>query len=540
MSSKGEPGSDSMIRRIERLNSIGVALSAERDPVRLLEQILLGAKEITHADGGTIYSLGDDRQLRFEIMRTDSLKIALGGTSGQPIPYPPVPLMRRDGTPNLGSVVARCAIEGSTINVGDAYHAQGFDFSGTRAFDVRTGYHSKSFLAVPLKNHENEIIGVLQLLNATDRETGEIVSFGDADQRLAESLASQAAIALTQQHLIADLRHLLESVVRLIATAIDEKSPYTAGHCKRVPELTMMLADATMRHGRGAVAGFTMNEADRYELELAAWLHDCGKITTPEWVMDKATKLSGLGDRIHLVDTRFEVLKRDAELACLRAVAAGGDRIALEAELARVVAELDDERAFLHRANTGAEFMHPEDQARVKRIALRRWRGIDGQDQPFLSDDEVKHLTIAKGTLTRDERQIINNHITATIKMLDALPYPKQLRRIPEFAGGHHERMDGKGYPKGLTRDQMSVQARIMGIADIFEALTAGDRPYKKALKLSEALRILGQMKLDGHIDPDLFDVFIHGGVWRDYADRFLPPDQCDAVDVAKLPGCAS
>jgi hypothetical protein len=295
-----------------------------------------------------------------------------------------------------------------------------------------------------------------------------------------------------------------------------------------------------MRHGRGAVAGFTMNEADRYELELAAWLHDCGKITTPEWVMDKATKLSGLGDRIHLVDTRFEVLKRDAELACLRAVAADGDRIALEAELARVVAELDDERAFLHRANTGAEFMHPEDQARVKRIALRRWRGIDGQDQPFLSDDEVKHLTIARGTLTRDERQIINNHITATIKMLDALPYPKQLRRIPEFAGGHHERMDGKGYPKGLTRDQMSVQARIMGIADIFEALTAGDRPYKKALKLSEALRILGQMKLDGHIDPDLFDVFIHGGVWRDYADRFLPPDQCDAVDVAKLPGCAS
>ena len=527
---------DSFVHRIERLNSIGIALSAERDPVRLLEQILVGAKEITHADGGTIYSLGEDNLLRFEIMRTDSLHIALGGTSGAPIPFPPVALVRKDGSSNLGSVVARSVIEGRTINIKDAYDEKGFDFSGTRAFDARTGYRSKSFLAVPLKNHENEIIGVLQLLNALD-PSGKVVNFSDADQRLAESLASQAATALTKHHLIEGMRKLLESFIRLIATAIDEKSPYTGNHCRRVPELTLMLADAAAGTQTGPLKAFTLNEAGRYELSLAAWLHDCGKITTPEWVMDKATKLHALTDRIELIDTRYEVLKRDAEIAQLRGIVAGGERTALEKIYAAELIRIEDERAFLHRANTGAEFMHAEDQARVKHIATRTWRGPDGQIHPFLSEDEVKNLTISKGTLTREERQIINNHIVATIKMLESLPYPRQLKRIPEFAGGHHERMDGKGYPKGLKREQMSVQARIMGIADVFEALTAGDRPYKKAMTLSQALTILGTMKLEGHIDPDLYDIFIHSGIWQIYAEKFLKPEQLDAVEVTSLPG---
>jgi HD-GYP domain-containing protein (c-di-GMP phosphodiesterase class II) len=173
----------------------------------------------------------------------------------------------------------------------------------------------------------------------------------------------------------------------------------------------------------------------------------------------------------------------------------------------------------------------------VRDIAQRTWVAPDGSVQPVLSEDEVKHLTISKGTLTSEERGIINHHIVATIRMLEALPYPRHLRRIPEFAGGHHERMDGKGYPKGLKREQMSVQARIMGIADVFEALTAGDRPYKKAMPLSQALAILGRMKLDGHVDPDLFDVFINQGVWLEYAKRFLKPEQIDMVDVTALPG---
>ena len=530
------PGPDAFTRRIERLNSIGIALSAERDPVKLLEQILLGAKDITNSDGGTIYSLGEDDHLHFEILRSDSLNLWIGGTSGKQIPFKGIPLHLPDGTPNRSSVVACSVLDGATVNIPDAYHAQGFDFSGTRAFDQRTGYKSISFLTVPLKNHESEVIGVLQLLNARD-ELGVVVPFSETDQRLAESLASQAATALTKHQLIDGMQDLLESFIRLIATAIDEKSPYTGGHCKRVPELTMMLADAAAKCGRGPLKGFAMSEADRLELRMAGWIHDCGKITTPEWVMDKATKLSALYDRIALVDTRFAALKRDAEITMLRAIVAGADRAAAEAAHKAECVRLDDDFAFLRRVNFGGEAMRPEDQQRVRDIAARTWTASDGTTQPILSADEVKHLTIAKGTLTPEERGIINHHIVATIRMLEALPYPKHLRRIPEFAGGHHERMDGKGYPKGLKREQMSVQARVMGIADVFEALTAGDRPYKKAMPLSQALTILGRMKLDGHIDPDLFDVFINEGVWLDYAKRFLPPEQIDAVDVTRLPG---
>ncbi len=527
---------DDFLRRIERLNAIGIALSAERDPVRLLEQILIGAKEITNADGGSIYSVGDDHLLRFEIMRTDSLGIMLGGTSGRPVPFKPIPLILPDGQPNTGSVVASAVLSGETVSIPDAYHAIGYDFSGTRAFDRDTGYRSTSFLTVPMRNHDGEITGVLQLLNAKDAQ-GHIVPFATADQRLVESLASQAATALSKHELIEGMRALFESFIRLIATAIDEKSPYTGGHCRRVPELTMMLAEAAARVQHGPLRGFSMSAADRYELRIAGWIHDCGKITTPEWVMDKATKLQCIHDRIELVDARFEVLKRDAEIAMLRTRLAGGDPAAGEAAYRQRLEAIADDRAFLRRVNTGGESMRVEDQERVRTIGALTWTGPDGTVQPFLSADEIKNLTISKGTLTTEERAVINHHMVATIRMLEALPYPKHLRRVPEFAGGHHERMDGKGYPRGLTRDQMSVQARVMGIADVFEALTAGDRPYKKAMTLSQALHILGRMKVDHHIDPDLFDVFIGEQVYLAYAREFLKPEQIDEVDVTKLPG---
>jgi response regulator RpfG family c-di-GMP phosphodiesterase len=280
----------------------------------------------------------------------------------------------------------------------------------------------------------------------------------------------------------------------------------------------MLLAEAAAREPGSGIEGFAMGEHDRYELRIAAWLHDCGKITTPEWVMDKATKLSAIHDRIELVATRF-------------AAAAAQDPLQAR--------QLAEDLAFLRRCNTGGEFMRPEDQARVRSIAARTWTGIDGAEQALLTADEVENLCIAKGTLLPREREVINHHIVATIKMLESLPFPRHLKRVPEFAGGHHERMDGKGYPKKLTRAQMSVQARIMGIADIFEALTAGDRPYKKAMTLTQALAILGRMKLDGHIDPDLFDVFIRRRVYLDYAKRFLRPEQIDAVDEAAIPGYA-
>jgi HD-GYP domain-containing protein (c-di-GMP phosphodiesterase class II) len=531
---------------VERLLEIGTALSAEKDTPRLLEMILLGAKEITHADGGTLYRVSADHQsLEFAIIRTDSLAIAMGGTSGNDITFPDLPLHREDGTPNTNMVAACAALERITINIPDAYENTTYDFSGTRMFDESTGYRSQSFLTVPMANHENEVIGVLQLLNKIDPASGAVVPFSAEDQRLVESLASQAAVSLTNQQLIANLRELFESFIEMIASAIDDKSPYTGGHCRRVPELSMMLAEACARTRNGPLSDFDMSPADRYELRIASWLHDCGKVTTPEYVVDKATKLETIYDRVHTVDTRFEVLKRDAEIELLKARLAAleageePDLETLETAYEARLAQLDDDRDFVRKHNVGGEFMRDDDKQRTRAIAAYRWVGPDGEEQPFLTDNEVYNLSIERGTLTAEERDVINYHITATIKMLESLPFPRELQRVPEFAGGHHEKMDGTGYPRGLKRDDMSLQARIMGIADIFEALTAADRPYKKAKTLSESLKIMGFMKKDNHIDPDLFDVFLQEKVWLEYANNFLLPEQIDEVDLTQIPGYA-
>jgi HD-GYP domain-containing protein (c-di-GMP phosphodiesterase class II) len=529
-------------QRLEQLNAIGASLSAERDIDRLLESILAAAKTITRADGGTLYRVTEEKTLRFEIVRTSSLKYYLGGTTGNPVPFYPIQLYK-DGKPNHSMVAAHAALTGKTVNIPDAYAADGFDFSGTRAFDAKTGYRSQSFLTVPMRNHDHEIIGVLQLINAHDPKSGETVPFSPSDQRLAESLASQAAVALTNRMLIMQLEQLFESFINLMNSAIDEKSPYTGGHCQRVPVLTMLLAEAVNDTREGPLRDFTMSEKDRYELKIAGLLHDCGKVTTPVHIVDKATKLETIFDRVHLIDTRFEVLKRDAEIESLhKKIQYLQEKNTMEAgsedrRLRERLRALDDDRRFLHTTNIGSERMSEEDIARVKRIAAYRWRDVAGHEADFLTADEVKNLTVRAGTLTEDERKIINNHIVATIKMLEALPWPKHLTKVPEYAGGHHERMDGKGYPKGLKREEMSVQARCMGIADIFEALTAKDRPYKKGKTLSESLEILGRMKLNGHVDPDLFDVFVSKQVYRRYAEMFLDPEQLDAVDESKIPG---
>jgi len=543
---------EDLFRRLEQLNEIGSALSQEKDIDHLLEKILVAAKAITRAAGGTLYVLepsDEGPRLRFAIMRNEALDIAMGGTTGNPIPFYPVHLYGKDGQPNNQMVAAYAALTGKTVNIVDAYSQEGFDFSGTRNFDKKTGYRSKAFLTVPMKNHEGETIGVLQLINRMEPGTEDIGSFGPSDQRLAESLASQAAIALTNRHLINQLEVLFESFIALINTAIDEKSPYTGGHCQRVPALTMMLAEAVNETHDGPLRDFRMSDKDRYELKIAGLLHDCGKVTTPVHVVDKATKLETIFDRINLVDTRFEVLKRDLEIEALKRKLdlPGGapGQAAVREQAARIdqdlderVRDLESERAFLRQANIGGEVMSPEAQERVRRIGTgRKWIDLSGKSADFLSEDEIKNLTIARGTLTTEERQTINHHIVATIKMLEALPWPTHLRNVPEYAGGHHERMDGKGYPRGLTREQMSVQARVMGIADIFEALTAKDRPYKRGKTLSESLKILGNFRQNGHVDPDLFDVFVRKKVYLRYAQQFLDREQIDEVDESKIPG---
>jgi HD-GYP domain-containing protein (c-di-GMP phosphodiesterase class II) len=535
-----EPADD-LNRRLAELNQIGVALSQEKDLDRLLELILIAAKKITHADGGTLYRRHADRpdELAFAIIRTDSLGVALGGTTGKPIPFPPVQLRDARGRDNNAMVVAYAVLKDRTVNIADAYQEKGFDFSGTKAFDRHTGYQSRSFLTVPMKNHEDEIIGVLQLINARDRATGAIVPFSETDQRLAESLASQAAVALTNRLLISQLENLFESFVNLLNKAIDEKSPYTGGHCHRVPVLTMLLAEAVHETKTGPHALWHLTDLDRYELKIAALLHDCGKVTTPVHIVDKATKLQTLFDRIHLLDTRFEILRRDAEIAALKAAREpGADAKAIDQAYRQRLWEIQDDREFLRLCNIGGETMTPAAIARVHDIATKyRWRNPRGEPADFLSADEVENLTIRSGTLTAAEREIINHHIVVTIQMLEALPWPRHLQNVPEYAGGHHERVDGKGYPRGLRGDQMSVQARIMGIADIFEALTARDRPYKPGKTLTESLHILGKMRLDGHIDPELFDIFIRARVYERYARDYLDPAQIDEVDVSKIPG---
>jgi HD-GYP domain-containing protein (c-di-GMP phosphodiesterase class II) len=396
-----------------------------------------------------------------------------------------------------------------------------------------------------------------------------------------------AAAAIDNQRLVKAQKDLLDAFIKLVAGAIDAKSPYTGGHCQRVPVLTKMLTRAACESEAAPFRDFALDDGGWETLDIACWLHDCGKVTTPEFVVDKATKLETLHDRIHEIRTRFEVLKRDAEIACWKRIAAGEDRAASLARLEREARELDEEFAFVAECNEGGEFMAPERIARLRKIAERTWlRTLDDRigisweergrkerapalplpaperlladkpehivprppeeripaDNPWgfriempehkYNRGELHNLAIGRGTLTAEERYVINDHIVQTIVMLSRLPFPKHLRRAPEFAGGHHEKLDGTGYPKRLAAGEMSVPARAMAIADIFEALTAADRPYKKAKTLSESIRIMDRMRADRHIDPDLFALFLSSGVYREYAAQHLRPEQIDEVDV--------
>ncbi len=530
------------------LNHIGLALSAEKDNKRLLELILIGAKKITNADGCALYTLAGDNQLRLSVMHIDSINLTIDNADDVVIS-----LYDEEGKPNTRTAIAFSALEDASVNIPDMDQARDFDFSRNKDFDRTIGYHSHSLLSVPVKNHENEIVGVFRLINAQDRLSRAVIPFSDEDQRLLETLASQAAVALSKNKLIEDLKDLFNSLVELIATAIDKKSPYTGDHCRRVPELTMMLAEAVSNKKEGIFKDFRLSEEELYELKIAALLHDCGKVTTPVHIADKATRLETIFDRIHLIDTRFEVARRDAQVAFLQKqseVLTKGERkespvgeewtekILKQEELEKTLGRIAKDRDFIRACNRGETLMDQDTIDGIRNIALKyRWVNADREEEPILSKAELYMLTSAVGTLTPAEREVINQHVETTTKMLESLHYPKSLRNVPLFAEAHHERMDGKGYPKGLTIEEIPVQGRIIAIADIFEALTAGNRPYKRRKTLMEALRELGSMKQNGHIDPDLFDVFISEKIYLQYAEKYLSPAQIDEIVPSQIPG---
>jgi len=578
----------------KRLIDIGIALSAEKNPARLMETILLEAMSIGHADAGTLYIRTKQDQLEFRILRTDSLGVAQGGTTGVAVTLPPVDmyLSSADGKreANHQNIVTDAALTGKTINVHDAYDSTEFDFAGAKKFDAVTGYRSTSFLTIPLKNRQNYVIGVLQLLNATDSRTGAVVPFNPDIEPLIEALASQAAVALENQNLIESQKHLLESFIELMASAVDAKSPYTGGHCQRVPALTEMLTRAACDSRKPPFADFSLTEEEWYELHIAAWLHDCGKVTTPEYVVDKATKLETITDRLHEIRMRFEVVKCEAVIEYQRQLLEGArNGVELKRALEQRLQALDDDFEFVAECNLGGEFMAASRVERLHRIARIQWTrtlsdrlGISQEEmerkslQPearlpvqenLLADradhiiahdiqvhsadplntygfqvevpphkynlGEIYNLSTARGTLTAEERFKINDHIVQTIVMLENLPFPQHMARVPEIAGGHHEKMDGTGYPKKLKGEDMSVPARIMAIADVFEALTAADRPYKQPKTLSESMKIMAQMVQDQHLDGELFRLFLESGVYRAYADQFLLLEQMDDINLA-------
>ncbi len=524
--------SEDQMSHIHELVKIGLALSAEKQLEKLLEMIVNEARRFTNADGGTLYIKREKEDLLdFAIVQNDTLNVRMGGTKGK-ITWSSVPLKLDDDTDNFSNVSAYCAIRGEAINIPDVYDAEGFDFQGTKDFDTRTGYRSKSMLVIPMRDHEDEVIGVLQLLNAADRLSGEVVEFPEDEIEIITSLASQAAIAVTNVRLIKGLEDLLNAFVKTIADAIDEKSPYTGGHILRVADLTERIAMVVNQTEQGPLAGYNFSDDEMAEIRMAAWMHDVGKITTPEYVVDKATKLEAIFDRIELVRHRIEILRKEAEIRKLKAELAGTASAEKDEEAVfdKEIAWLDESRDFLEKVNVGGEFLEDSAMDRIKEIAGKTYT-LNGSEMPLLNEEEVNNLSIRKGTLTGEERQVINNHVSMSIRMLESLPFPKKLRHVPLYAGMHHEKLDGSGYPRGLSGEDIPLQARILAVADVFEALTAADRPYKKGKLLSESMRILGFMVKDKHLDGEILDLMVKSGLVTEYAGKVLAERQRDEFE---------
>ena len=506
---------------INKLLKIGTALSAENNLNNLLEMIVEEAKSLTNADGGTLY-LVENNELHFTVVQTDSLDIKMGGTHGQ-ITWSALPLCLGNETKNKNMVAVLCALENRVINIPDVYEAVGFAFDGTKKFDESTGYKSKSMLVIPLINHEKTVIGVLQLINKKCTLSKETKAFTKEDENITSSLASQAAVALTNVILIDGLENLLESFLKSIIYAMGKKSSHTAGHIKRMVKLSVMMAQK-ISDDEGVYKDKKYSEEEIKMINIAALMHDIGKLTTPEQIVDKSRKLETIFDRIEIVETRVELIKSALEVAFYK------QKITKE-YLENEIKTLDDDLDFMKKINVGSEFLPNEDVQRVENIQKKNYT-IDEKTYIIITQNEAYNLSVQKGTITKEERDIINDHAKVSVDILKKLPFPKKYESIPEISGNHHEKINGKGYPAGLKGDEISFEARILAIADIFEALTASDRPYKKANPLSSAMKILYFMAKDDDIDRDLVKFFYHSGLYLEYAKKLLPKSSIDEVTV--------
>ena len=527
---------DRLHSQIRKLSDIGRAMSSVTDINVLLEMIVDLARNFTNADAGVLYILQDQR-LRFEIVQNDSLNIRMGGKSGETIPFPPVEL---DAT----NVSAFVAVNGVSVNIPDVYETALFDFTNPKSFDQATGYRTKSMLVVLLKNHENDVIGVLQLLNAKDLETGEVRSFSSDCEDLIEGLASQAAIAISKINLINDMEKLFEAFVKVMATAIDEKSPNTGGHIRRVANLTLTMAQTIHKEKEGAFKDIFFNKDSMHELRIAAWMHDIGKVTTPVEIMEKSTKLQTIFDRIHHIDLRMSLLQEKVEKEGLQKKLAlmekGADEIEMDKcdeETKIGIEKINEIRQFIRDCNQPSEWLEEEDFELLQSIAKMTYQDRDGTTKPFITEDELENLTIRKGTITKTERDKIKEHAYVTLRMLQQIPFTKKIKNIPHFAAAHHECLDGSGYPLGLKGDEIPFEGKLMAVTDIAEALTADDRPYKKALSLDEVHKILRKMAQNEKLDTDLVELFIEERVYETYIKKYEanPRQESKEEDVPEI-----
>ena len=518
----------------EELINIGISLSKEKNINVLLENILTQARKISNSDGGTLYIADKEfTKLEFVIMQNKSKDIFLGGTK-EPVPdtiYPVKLFNTETNEPNHKNVSAVCALRNKTIKIDDAYKNKEYDFEGTKGFDERHDYYSKCFLNIPMKDHKGNVIGVIQLLNPI--ENGEIINYSKEIIKVIESLSSQASIALTNQMLIEEQKDLFKSFIKLVAEALEHKDATTGGHCNRVPEITMMIANAINDAEKGAFKSFKFNEEEMEELFVAGWLHDFGKVATPEHVMNKSTKLEGLYDKIDHIKVRFEVLKRDIKIKYYDLIYNHNNK-SLKNKMNEEINKADNDLEFIIKCNTGGEFFSDELKERVKNISKNKIY-FNGKFQNILTEEEIDFLTLERGTLSKKERQIMENHVSLTYELLDKLPYPKHLNNVPFYAGCHHEKINGEGYPNGYSGDELPIQARIIALADVFEGLTAPDRPYKDGYPLSKAMNILRFMTLDDELDKDIFNLFINQKVYLKYAEENIKDSQIDKINEKDL-----